>query len=131
MKRLLFAVLLALVIVIGSDAQNGSPHGIATTWSAPSPVGGSGTIQGYQVFRCNGTCTVSSSGWVAVSGVQAGTSFLDPASGLNVNTTYSYAVLTVDSLGNESAFSNVSTVAVGASFPSNPNAPVNNGSKVQ
>jgi len=72
-------------------------------------------------------------GWVSVTGLipATQTSFLDPASGLNVNTTYSYAVETVDSNGNFSAFSNIAVVAVGASFPSNPNAVTGVTSKVQ
>ena len=48
---------------------------------------------------------------------------MDPAAGLNTNTTYSYVVYTVDSIGNTSAPSNVANATIGASFPSDP-APV-------
>jgi len=125
--------LLALGLVLGSAlAQNGTPHGIKTSWTAPSPVGGGGIIQGYYLFRCTGTCTLTST-WTAVGALlpPTPTSYLDPASGLSVNTTYSYAAVTVDSNGNQSGFSPIATVAVGASFPPNPNPPSGCSSTVQ
>src|SRR6266851_4909090 len=123
MRKLILTFLLALLLAAGADSQNGSPHGILTTWIPPSPVGGSGVIQGYNLFRCVGSCTLTSTGWVSVTGLipATQTSFLDPAAGLNVNTTYSYAVGTVDSNGNQSGW-DIATVSVGASFPQNPNA---------
>lgn len=130
MRRLLFIALLA-VLVLPSRAQNGTPHGIKVTWNAPSPVGGSGVIQGYTLFRCVGTCTLTST-WVAVGPILPATptSYLDPASGLSNNTTYSYAVLTVDSAGSQSAFSNVAPISV-VTFPTNPGGPTGCSASVQ
>ena len=132
LRKLIFISLLA-VLVLPVFGQTGSPHGIAVSWTAPSPVGGSGTIQGYFLFRCVGTCAVTSTSWISVGAMLPATStnYLDPASGLNTSTTYSYAVLTVDSNGNQSGFSNISPVSVGASFPTNPGPPTGCQSKVQ
>lgn len=143
-KFLPFIALMALLLFgfPHVHAQNGTPHGILTYWSAPSPVGGTGTIQGYYEFRCPGTCTASSTGWVAVSAILPPTSsgctvpsgsancYLDPSSGLSNSTTYSYAVLTVDSSGSESAYGNTFSVSV-TTFPTNPNPPTGCGGKVQ
>jgi hypothetical protein len=146
MKRFFnFTILIAVCLAVFGlrvRAQSGTAHGIATSWAAPNPVGGSGTIQGYYLFRCVGTCTTGSM-WTAVDGLIAPTAsanctvplgssacYLDPAAGLNANTTYSYAVETVDSNGNVAAYSNISTVAV-TTFPINPNPPTGCFSKVQ
>lgn len=116
-KLLFFALLAALVLPSRVPAQSGTPHGNFGKWNASTS-----TVQGYQVFRCLGTCTLTSTGWTAVSAVIPGLSFLDPAAGLTINTTYSYAVLAIDANGNQSSFSNISTVSV-LTFPTNPGAP--------
>jgi hypothetical protein len=132
-------LLLLLAIVFGPvvvQAQQGTPHGITVAITPPSPIGGSGTIQGYYLFRCPGTCTVSNAtGWVAVGALipaasqTAATSYLDPSAGLSTNTTWQYVAETVDSNGNFSAYSAL-TSAVVTTFPANPNSPSCN-SKVQ
>ena len=134
LSRLSLFSLAFLILALSVFPQTGTPHGVNLTWAAPSPVGGSGTIQGYIPFRCPGSCTASSSGWIALtSGVVTGTTYLDSATGTGApqpNTTYSYAVLTVDSNGNQSAFSTVALVPIG-SFPTNPNPPSGCSGKVQ
>jgi len=112
----------ALIIITGTWAQ--TSHGILLKWTAPSPVGGSGTIQGYYLFRCPGTCVAGTGSWTSVDGLLPATptQYLDPASGLANNTTYSYGAVTVDSAGSQSAYSNIATVSV-TTFPTNPNPP--------
>lgn len=129
-RKLLFLALLA-ALVVPSYGQNGTPHGIKVVWNAPAPVGGSGTIQGYFLFRCVGTCAATST-WVSVGAIlpPTQTNFLDPAAGLTNNTTYSYAVLTVDSGGSQSAYSNIAPVSV-VTFPTNPGAPTGCSASVQ
>ena len=134
-SKLLLSLFCLALLAVASFPQAGTPHGIDTVWSAPTPVGGSGVIQGYFLFRCVGdstVCTATSTNWTAVGAMLPATptAYHDPASGLNTNTTYSYAVLTVDSNGNQSAYSNLASAAVGASFPTNPGPPTGCKSKV-
>jgi hypothetical protein len=135
MKKL---ILVALFLSIASFftlapalAQNGTLHGVNVTFSAPSPVGGSGVIAGYNIYQCLGTCTITST-WVKVdSTLDLTTAYLVPLSGLTLGATYSYAATTVDSNGNESVFSNIATVTLPATAPTNPNAPSGTLAKVQ
>jgi hypothetical protein len=103
-----------------AQAPTGTAHSVTLTWQAPSPVGGSGTISGYNVYR--------SVGWVGTmpaaisyakvnTALNAGLTFTDAS--VSAGTTYNYCVTTVDSLGEESACS----VPATATVPSNPNAP--------
>jgi hypothetical protein len=127
MKRLLTALLWLAVLVGVAFPQNGTQHGVLVSWTASAS-----TVQGYYVFRCPGSCTVSSTGWVNVtSGLVTGTNYLDPSSGLTVNTSYSYAALAVDANGNQSSFSNVATVTIPSAFPTNPGPPLGCNAKVQ
>lgn len=134
----LLMLALCTVLLRPTHAQNGSSHGITAMWNAPSPVGGSGTIQGYFLFRCIGTatsCTLNGPGWISLGSMFPATIFdgnsctgftnchLDPAAGLSTNTSYMYAVATVDSNGDQSSWDLTTTPAVvGNSFPQNPNA---------
>jgi fibronectin type 3 domain-containing protein len=92
----------------------GTPHSVTLTWQAPSPVGGSGTISGYNVYR---SPTSSTSYAKLNTAVNAGLTYTD--SSVSAGTSYSYCVSTVDSLGAESVCSAPAT----ANVPSNPNAP--------
>ena len=115
-----------------TPTPTGTAHGNMVTWNAPSPAGGSGIIQGYYLFRCLGTCTLSST-WTNVGGLLTGTSYLDSNIGTNapqLNTTYSYAVLVVDSNGAQSGFSNIAGVTVGSAWLSNPNGATGCNAKV-
>lgn len=143
MKGKIALGLLVICLTLGFPprifAQTGTPHGITTKFNAPSPVGGSGTLQGFYLFRCVGTastCTLTAGTWTAVGGllppnVFSGVNctgytncYLDPAAGLAVNTSYVYAVAAVDSNGSQSSWDLAAAPAVvGASFPTNPNAP--------
>src|SRR5277367_4383886 len=131
MKNLLRLFVLLLVVAIPSFAQTGTPHGVNVTFSAPSPVGGSGTIAGYNIYQCLGTCTITST-WAKVDAtLDLTTGYLVPLAGLTLGATYSYAATTVDSTGNESGFSNIATVTLPATAPTNPNAPTGTIAKVQ
>src|SRR5271157_842332 len=112
MKRSVYlaVIILACLASFGLriKAQTGTAHGNVSAWKDPSPVGGSGTIQGYYLLRCIGTvatCTATSGTWTSVGGLITKDSatnctlpsgysacYLDPAAGLAVNTIYMYAV---------------------------------------
>jgi hypothetical protein len=67
-------ILAVLVLVGGASPQAATQHGILATWTASTAV-----VSGYQLFRCTGVCTSSSTGWIAVTtGLITGTSYLDP-----------------------------------------------------
>jgi hypothetical protein len=118
-----FLGLLLLFLVLPAWPQTGTPHGINITFNAPSPVGGSGTVAGYFIYQCSGTCTFTSS-WTQVNSVlDISTGYLVPFTGLTPSATYSYAATTVDSAGNQSVFSNIATITLPATFPSNPGPP--------
>jgi hypothetical protein len=92
----------------------GTLHSVTLTWTAPSPVGGSGTVSGYNVYRSPGNTSV----YVKVNtALNAGVTYTDTTVAAGVS--YSYCVTTVDSLSEESACSAPAT----ANVPSNPNAP--------
>jgi fibronectin type 3 domain-containing protein len=115
-KRLLFTVILLGVCGSSSFAQTpaGTQHNIVWTWTAPSPVGGSGTIAGYNYYRAPGGTTT----FVKMNtAVITTTSYTDLA--VVAGTQYTACVTTVDSAGNESVCSTAVTVTV----PTNPNAP--------
>lgn len=133
-KYILWSFLIIFLTVGNIAAQNGSQHGVMVTWTAPNPIGGSGALQGYQLFRCPGTCANSSPNWTAVSPVITSTFFLDTNSGASAPQTgqaYSYAVLDIDSNGNMSTFSNIAGVSIPSSWPSNPGAPAGCNARVQ
>lgn len=127
-RKLLSLVILVLAYATIGHAQSALPpassHGVQLTWTAASQGGDTNPIVGYNIWRCTGTCTATETGWTRLNTTpNAGTSFLDPAAGLSTSTTYSYVVYTQDSIGNTSGPSNVATVAIPSSFPSNPSAP--------
>jgi fibronectin type 3 domain-containing protein len=92
----------------------GTTHSVTLTWLAPSPVGGSGTISGYNVYRSPSSTANYAKLNTAVS---VGLTFTD--SSVSAGASYNYCVTTVDSLGEESVCSAPAT----ANVPSNPNAP--------
>ena len=108
-------------------AQAPTQHGVSVTWVASSTPG-----VVYEVFRCTGTCGAGST-WTALctASCTSTTEYLDPAGGLNPSTTYSYEVDAIDGNGNVSGPSNVATISIGASFPSNPGAPAGCQAKAQ
>jgi hypothetical protein len=114
-----------MLVTLAAWGQTGTPHGILWTITPPNPVGGTGTIQGYYLFTCAGAnCTnyVSVGALIPAASQTGPTTYQQPASGLNTNTTYEGVAVTVDSNGNQSAYSPVATVVVG-SFPTNPGPP--------
>jgi hypothetical protein len=117
-RRLLkIAVVLAILgFVSPVRAQTppaGTPHSVVLTWTAPSPVGGSGTVAGYNVYK-----SLSGAAFVKVNtAIIPLLSFTDTSvlSGQSL----SYCATTVDTLSEESACS----VSAPATIPSNPNPP--------
>jgi hypothetical protein len=112
------AIAIALVaLCTGTQAQTlpaGTPHSVTLSWVAPSPVGGSGTISGYNVYK-----SVAGGAYVKINtALIAGLTTVDAAvtSGQILN----YCATTVDTLSEESACS----IAVAVTVPSNPNPPV-------
>ncbi|HLJ23650.1 MAG TPA: fibronectin type III domain-containing protein [Candidatus Acidoferrales bacterium] len=105
-------------LALGSAAAQGLPvgtaHSVTLTWQAPSPVGGSGTVSGYNVYRSAASAAVYAKVNTAVT---VGLTYTDTT--VAAGSSYSYCVTTVDSLNEESACSTAAT----ANVPSNPNAP--------
>jgi fibronectin type 3 domain-containing protein len=92
----------------------GTAHSVTLTWLAPSPVGGSGTVGGYNIYRSPATPV----NYAKVNTtLNAGLTYTDTA--VAAGTSYTYCVTTVDTLGEESACSTPAT----ANVPSDPNAP--------
>jgi fibronectin type 3 domain-containing protein len=111
---LIAVVFLALASAHAQGIPAGTTHSVTLAWQAPSPVGGSGTISGYNVYRApSSTATYSK----LTSAPAAGLIFTD--SSVSAGASYNYCVTTVDSLGEESVCSAPAT----ANVPSNPNAP--------
>jgi chitinase len=92
----------------------GTAHSVTLTWLAPSPVGGSGTISGYNIYRSLSTPTNYTKLNTALTTVLTYTD-----TSVSAGASYTYCVTTVDSLAQESACS----VPATANVPSNPNAP--------
>jgi fibronectin type 3 domain-containing protein len=117
--RIACALLLAATFLVLESARaqgipSGTAHSATLTWKAPSPVGGSGTVSGYNIYR-------SPSSMANYSKVNA---TLNPEltytdTSVSAGASYTYCVTTVDSIGQESVCSSPAT----ASVPSNPNAP--------
>jgi len=111
-------LLAAALLVFGSARAQGVPagtaHSVTLSWQAPSPVGGSGTISGYNVYRSPSSPTNYAK---LNTSLNAGLTYTDAS--VSAGTSYSYCVTTVDSLGEES----VCSVPATANVPSNPNAP--------
>jgi fibronectin type 3 domain-containing protein len=93
----------------------GTAHSVMLTWQAPSPVGGSGTVSGYNVYRSPATAALSYA--KLNTALNAGLTYTD--SSVSAGASYTYCVTTVDSVGEESVCSTPAT----ANVPSNPNAP--------
>jgi len=92
----------------------GTAHSVTLAWQAPSPVGGSGTISGYNVYRSPSSPTNYAK---LNTSLNAGLTYTDTS--VSAGASYSYCVTTVDSLGEESVCSAPAT----ANVPANPNAP--------
>lgn len=112
------------------NAQNppsGTPHKATLTWKAPAPIGGSGNISGYNVYRSPaGPPAYVRLNASVIPTTQTGPCL--PASGTGtcgtlVDTTviagqsYGYCGTTIDSNNSESAC----TLTVNTSVPTNPN----------
>ncbi len=111
---LLALTFLAAGNVCAQGIPAGTPHSVTLAWQAPSPVGGSGIISGYNVYRS----PASAATYVKLNtALTAGLTYTDAT--VSAGASYTYCLTTVDSLGEESACSVPATTNV----PSNPNAP--------
>jgi len=118
-RRVVSWFLLAVVFLAAGRARAqgipaGTAHSVTLTWLAPSPVGGSGTISGYNVYRSPSSTAAYTKLNTALA---AGLTFTD--NNVSAGASYTYCLTTVDSLGEESVCSAPTT----ANVPSNPNAP--------
>lgn len=119
--------MIAILLFLGGtvNAQSLPPataHGVELTWGASTP--GSNPLAGYNVWRCTGTCLATATGWTQLNTAPVSpTNYLDPAAGLSTSTTYSYVVYAQDTKGELSGPSNVATVSIPATFPSNATVP--------
>ena len=110
MNRVLSLVLLALSscgIAAAQTPPAGTPHSVTLTWTAPSPVGGSGTIAGYNVYK-----SLSGAAFVKVNTTIIPLLTFTDSSVLG-SQSLSYCATTVDSIGSESKCS----VAAAAHHP--------------
>lgn len=92
----------------------GTAHSVTLSWIAPSPVGGSGTVSGYNVYRSASSATNYAK---LNTAVDTGLTYTDAS--VSAGASYTYCVTTVDTLGEESVCSAPAT----ANVPANPNAP--------
>jgi len=120
----LAAGMFAAMQVGAQGLPTGTAHSVTLAWTAPSPVGGSGTVSGYNIYRGPANTAVSVGGGTATvtyakvnTTLAAGLTYTDTT--VVAGSVYSYCVTTVDTLGEESACS----AASAATVPSNPNAP--------
>jgi fibronectin type 3 domain-containing protein len=108
-------------LACGSAHAQGTPsgtaHSVTLSWTAPSPVGGSGTVSGYNVYRSPSNAAGGLTYAKLNTSVNAGPTYTDAS--VAAGTSYSYCVTTVDTLGEESVCSAPAT----ANVPANPNAP--------
>jgi len=117
-RLLLAAAFLATGNARAQGVPAGTAHSVTLVWQAPSPVGGSGTISGYNVYRSPESTPGSTTNYAKLNtALTAGQTYTD--STVSAGASYSYCVTTVDSLGEES----VCSVPATANVPSNPNAP--------
>jgi fibronectin type 3 domain-containing protein len=116
---LLASALLIAATVAAQGIPLGTPHSVTLAWTAPSPVGGSGTVSGYNIYRAAGAASAAATLTFTKinTALNSGVTFID--AGVAAGAAYSYCVTTVDSAGGESACSGVAT----ANVPTNPNAP--------
>ena len=78
------------------------PHGITMSWCAPAVIGGVGTLQGFNVYRCLGTCSAAGP-WTKLNATPVlGSTYIDLGGGLTPGNTYSYKVHASDSASVES-----------------------------
>lgn len=139
MKKAALVLFFAFAFSLTAKAQNvsGTPHGMNLTWTAVAQGSDTNTIAGYNLYKCAGAATVcvntSPVGWTELNTSPiTGTSYLDPSTdSFTDGSSYTYAVQTVDSAGNQSSFSNTVTLTVPTGgFPVNP-APASLTGKIQ
>ena len=114
-----FSSIILMVLAIGFWAlpwralYAQSVHEITVSWVAPSPVGGSGTIAGYNVYRS----TTSGGPYTKLNTSTINATSFEDTTGA-AGTTYYYVATTIDSNGFESSDSiQASATAVGNPQP--------------
>ena len=99
--------------VSAQTPPQGTAHSVTLGWTAPSPVGGSGTVAGYNLYK-----SIASAAYSKVNATPiAVLNYTDTS--VSAGQALSYCASTIDSKGQESACS----IAVTATVPTNPNPP--------
>ena len=138
--RRFFPVIACLALFICGEAiaqAVGTVHGINVTLVAPAvgaAAGNGNTVAGYNIYRCAGTCTTSSTFTKIDTSLDLTLGYVDPSSdtALTAGSTFTFAATVVDNVGNESGFSPLATVTIPSTgFPANPSAPSGCTAKVQ
>ena len=111
---LAFAGLGPGTFVAAQTPPSGTPHSVTLTWTAPSPVGGSGTVAGYNVYKSVAGAAFAKVNTTLISGLTTTDTAVTAGQAL------SYCATTVDTNNEES----VCSIAVSATVPTNPNPPV-------
>lgn len=116
MKRWMAVAVFLLAFSVSAKAQTvpgGTPHQVTVTWTTPAPVGGSGTIAGYNVYK-----SITGAAYVKLTtAILSALTYVDTA--VAAGQSLAYCVTTVDSKNAESACSAPATGIV----PINPNSP--------
>lgn len=109
------ALFVSLALATVGHAQvGGTPHSATLNCTAPSPVGGSGTVAGYNWYR---TVPPSTTYTKITTSPLPSCNYKD--SSVAPGTTYSYEATVVDSAGNES----VGSAPIQGTIATNPNPP--------
>lgn len=104
---------LGSVTAHAQTAPTGTVHSTVLTWTPPAPVGGSGTLKGYNVYK-----SVSGANFIKINTAIVTVANLTDANVVSGQVA-AYCATTLDSNSNESACS----IQVSATTPANPNPP--------
>lgn len=136
--RVLSFILIAWLCGAGSVIAQATQHGVLVTLTAQAigaSAGNGNTVAGYNIYRCPGTCTLTSGTFSKIdTSLDLSLGYLDPSTdtALVAGATFTYAGTEVDNVGNESSFSPLATVTIPtAGFPTNPTAPTGCNAKTQ
>lgn len=128
------ATILAVLFSAVSFAQGPTAHGVLLTWTAATQGSDTNAISGYDIYRetaSGGFTQVGNQVSATVCNSSGQCSFLDVSTDLQLSTTYTYEIFTVDAIGDESGASNQASVTTPAAWPTNPGAPSGCAAKVQ
>jgi hypothetical protein len=120
MKNLALLIGLIISSVVWTCAQ--TPHGVLVTWTNPSIPTGGAALAGLNLFRAVQTAGVCGTFTQLNANPIPGSSYLDPAAGLSLTTSYCYSATEQDINGNMGA-PGTGTITTPVAWPVNPGAP--------